>query len=567
MTPPAHTAIEATLDRLEETLSSLRAIRVDAATGRALADARARVEAQLRGEEEPVLTIAIAGCTGSGKSTLINALAGRAIARPGETRPTTHRATVYHHRRNPTAGLPADLLAEADLVAHDRPELLGKVIVDTPDLDTFATENRRATRALLKGAGLVLYLFSPERYYEERVWSVIREEERWSASVAVLNKTDTLAGKEMEGIADDVRARFRELGHPDVRILRVAAGRHAAGPDGAPPPDTALPADAVDEMAALRSLLDDELHHGEVARLVREGRRRAVEGLLRVVDGILPDGLDRALDEVTAEADRRVDAAATALHERLADRLTAVEADLAPVLVLRAHQRYVGPFRAWLAVIDFFQLGLPRFIQRLHASLVGESSHAGRVLGAGHAGAVEDRLRTEAHALGDTAYAAGLPVGHWQTLTASLDGGAFLQETARELEAAYDAAAADLLRGRRIGPMFVSALGIVLPLALVGWAVTALVREILGGNPAPGLGPLWLALAGSLLVLGALHGLVSLGGGGRPGGRDGVGARVVRDRVAATLRGRLDRLRDDLGADRRAIEEAAAEIRSTLEER
>jgi hypothetical protein len=318
-------------------------------------------------------------------------------------------------------------------------------------------------------------------------------------------------------------------------------------------------------MAALRSLLDDELHHGEVARLVREGRRRAVDGLARVAAGVMPAKLDDALDTVAAEADRRVDATATALSERLRDRLVAVEADLAPILVLRSHQRYVGPFRVYLAVVDAFGLGLPRLVQRLHASLAGDASHAGRVLGSGHAGAVEDRLRTEAHALGDIAYQAGLPVAHWQTLTRSLDGRAFLDEVAGEIEAAYDAAAADLLRGRHLGPWMVSAVGALVPLVLVGWAVTSVVRQVLAGDPAPGLGPLWFALAGSLLTLVALGGMIGLGRRERPGGREGIGAQVVRSRTRATLRGRLDHLRADLEADRRALDEAIAEVRSAVD--
>src|SRR5205823_2193228 len=133
----------------------------------------------------------LAGCSGAGKSTLINALAGATIAEAAERRPCTMQTKVYHHAAVPGGGLPGALAAEALFVAHDRPELFAKVIVDTPDLDTFATQNRAATKALLKAAGLVIYVFSPERYAEERAWSVIREEQRFSACLAVLNKADT----------------------------------------------------------------------------------------------------------------------------------------------------------------------------------------------------------------------------------------------------------------------------------------------------------------------------------------------------------------------------------------
>jgi predicted GTPase len=119
----------------------------------------------------------------------------------------------------PSGGLPADLAEQATFVAHARPELRQKVIVDTPDLDTFYTEHRDATRALLKAAGLVIYVFSPERYVEERAWSVIRQEQRFSACLAVLNKSDTVSPEVLQRIAGEIRQRFSETGKPDIPVL------------------------------------------------------------------------------------------------------------------------------------------------------------------------------------------------------------------------------------------------------------------------------------------------------------------------------------------------------------
>ena len=86
-------------------------------------------------------------------------------------------------------------------------------VVDTPDLDSFVVEHRALTKALLKAAGLVVYVFSPEKYLEERTWSVLREEQAFSASVAVLNKVDLVrVPEERELVIADIRRRFADSG-------------------------------------------------------------------------------------------------------------------------------------------------------------------------------------------------------------------------------------------------------------------------------------------------------------------------------------------------------------------
>ncbi len=89
----------------------------------------------LRVRLESPLVVAMLGGTGTGKSSLINALAGAELVRTGRGRPTTTRPALLCR-----PGLTPEAFGmnpgEIDLVEQDLPALANLVLVDCPDPDT-----------------------------------------------------------------------------------------------------------------------------------------------------------------------------------------------------------------------------------------------------------------------------------------------------------------------------------------------------------------------------------------------------------------------------------------------
>jgi hypothetical protein len=153
-----------------------------------LADDLARQADALRAEQ-PLLVVAFMGGTGVGKSTLLNALAGAAIASASFARPTTRDPVVYLHESIPPTRLdPA--LHSCRIVAHNREALRQKVLVDTPDVDSNDLANREKLLQVLPAADVVLYVGSQEKYHDQVGWDLFLHQKQRRAFAFVLNKWD-----------------------------------------------------------------------------------------------------------------------------------------------------------------------------------------------------------------------------------------------------------------------------------------------------------------------------------------------------------------------------------------
>jgi energy-coupling factor transporter ATP-binding protein EcfA2 len=193
--------------------------------------------AQSRGERldlatDAILVVLLCGPTAVGKSTLINTLAGAEISRPG-LGATTSAAVIYlHEDDNPERlfeyGKEIGELARAPqtIVRHRRPELLHKVLIDTPDIDSVVRDHRALTGSLVHAADLVLFVTTPERYRDMQAAQWVEEQSTQRAMAFVLNKWDRacvgLQWEERGLVEEDFRRVLAGNGFQQSQIFKVS---------------------------------------------------------------------------------------------------------------------------------------------------------------------------------------------------------------------------------------------------------------------------------------------------------------------------------------------------------
>ncbi|WP_041996331.1 YfjP family GTPase, partial [Streptomyces sp. AcH 505] len=223
------------LDALGE-LIGLSRTRVDGPTlaeaGRVLDEASARQRLSSRHT-----VVAIAGATGSGKSTLFNALAEVPISETGLRRPTTS-APIACTWSDGAAGLLDRLaipgrLRRRPLAGGDGDEELhGLVLVDLPDHDSAVTRHREQVDRVLALVDAVIWVVDPEKYADAALHERYLRPLAGHAEVTfvVLNQVDRLPGDAADQVLDDLRRlldedgmALGEHGEPGATVLAVSA--------------------------------------------------------------------------------------------------------------------------------------------------------------------------------------------------------------------------------------------------------------------------------------------------------------------------------------------------------
>lgn len=196
-----------------------------------------------RRELSRVLVVGVIGGTGTGKSTLVNALAGRVVTDAGDVaRPTTTSPVVVAAPDVDLSWLPIEALG-ARVVRSDAPAVANIVLVDCPDPDTqpaadaaaLATArpsdtncNRDLLEAVLPVCDVLLLVATVQKY---RSWIVAREVAAFAPG-RPLFFVQTHATRDPD-IRGDWRRELESQGFTVPRIFRLdgveAARRSASG--------------------------------------------------------------------------------------------------------------------------------------------------------------------------------------------------------------------------------------------------------------------------------------------------------------------------------------------------
>jgi len=203
-------------DRLRERLGVLDEIQ-HVAAGRLVPDVAARIKSTAErargrlGVGPDHTVVALAGSTGSGKSSMFNALAGADIAGVGVRRPTTSatQAAVFSAGgtlRADAAGL-LDWLGVVRNTVIDEPTLDGLVLLDLPDHDSTEAAHRQEVDRLVRIVDVFVWVVDPQKYADAALHDgyLRRFAGHAGVTIVVLNHLDTLTPEGRAAALDDLR--------------------------------------------------------------------------------------------------------------------------------------------------------------------------------------------------------------------------------------------------------------------------------------------------------------------------------------------------------------------------
>lgn len=215
--------------------------------------------------------VALAGGTGSGKSSTFNAISGLEFADVGVRRPTTARLASCSWNSTATAlldWLEVDhdrrIFRDTALDGDEQREFDGLILLDLPDHDSVAEHHRLIVDKVLPLVDLLIWIVDPQKYADAALHAgylrqLVGQE---TSMLVVLNQADKLTADEQLTITTDLGRLLHDDGVGDV-VIRTISARTGDGVEDLR--DDIQRAVAAQSMAARR--LDEEL--GRIARLMR----------------------------------------------------------------------------------------------------------------------------------------------------------------------------------------------------------------------------------------------------------------------------------------------------------
>lgn len=154
-------------------------------------------------EPAEVLYIGLVGGTGVGKSTLINAIAGKEISRSSDRRPYTNRAVVYRHREKDRGLEDLEEYVHHTDPTHEIDHIKDLVLIDLPDFDSMDESHKEVAESFIPALDCVIWVTSPQKYADGAFYKLLNKTHKHKDNFTfVLNKADELA---LEGDNDPLR--------------------------------------------------------------------------------------------------------------------------------------------------------------------------------------------------------------------------------------------------------------------------------------------------------------------------------------------------------------------------
>ncbi len=269
---------------------------------------------------EAPLVVALLGGTGTGKSALVNALAGDEVVPTGKARPTTTQPVLVSR-----PGIRPEMLgmdpAAVKVVHRDAPALADLVLIDCPDPDTTDANdpagreptNLARLRDILPRCDAMLVTATQQKYRSARVSAELAAAARGARLVFVQTHADT---------DDDIRDDWRRILKPDYvpgYLFRV------------------------DSLSALRDVRQGVAPRGDFARLL--------DLLARELSGAAGNRIRRAnfldlADEALAACQERIEEALPRVGQ-LEAALAQQDAKFTTALALHMRGELLSGRRAW----------------------------------------------------------------------------------------------------------------------------------------------------------------------------------------------------------------------------
>lgn len=182
--------------------------------------------------------VALLGATGSGKSSVTNALVGSDVATTGVRRPTTSSTLgCYWGDDDPQPLL--DWLEVANrhhvgggAAGESTGSLDGLVLLDVPDHDSVEVGHRLEMERIAEHADLLVWITDAEKYGDKAMHDYLRQLSHHGAVTAmVLNKIDLLTSEETKTCVVDLQRLLAADGLPGAPVLAISTETGAGIPE------------------------------------------------------------------------------------------------------------------------------------------------------------------------------------------------------------------------------------------------------------------------------------------------------------------------------------------------